>query len=81
MADASWTRAEVVVCPDCGLELGRRTLAQNLIVTFDPQSLRQQCIQMKDGGSPDVQCPRFDEVKLAADQSDRVHPADEPPQA
>jgi hypothetical protein len=74
MADTSWTKAQTVVCPDCGYEFGYRTAAQSLNMTFDPKSLRSQCIRMKDQSGSDLQCPRFDEVKAAADRSERVHP-------
>ena len=79
MAEVNWTQAGTIVCPDCGYVFGTRTAAQSIKLTFDPKSLRSQCIRMSGENSSDLHCPRFDEVKLAADQSERVHPVDQPP--
>ncbi len=80
MAELDWTQGETVACPDCGYEFGRRTAARTLILTFDPKSLRSHCIRMKDQHQSDLRCPRFEEVTAAADESERVHPENGPPQ-
>ena len=76
-----WTDAETVICPDCGYEFGFRTAAGSLNLTFSPKSLRETCTRMADQKSPEIRCPRFEEAKFAADQSERSNPvgnADEP---
>jgi hypothetical protein len=81
MAEVDWTQAETIVCPDCGYVFGTRTAAQSIKLTFDPKGLRSQCVRMIDPSSSDLRCPRFDEVKLASDQSERVHPVDPSPRS
>ncbi len=76
MAEPGWTKGERVVCPDCGYDFGRRTAARTLILTYDPKSLRSQCVRMAGRNEADLQCPRFEEVTAAADTSERVHPDD-----
>jgi hypothetical protein len=71
-----WTKAETIICPDCGYAFGFRTAAGSLNLTFDPKSLRAQCMRLTDRTSPEIRCPRFEEAKFESDQSERVHPAD-----
>ncbi len=80
MTGPEWTKSENVTCPDCGYEFGRRTAAQTLILTYEPKSLRAQCIRMTDQNQSDLQCPRFEEVTAVADSSEQVHPDSRPSQ-
>jgi hypothetical protein len=73
-----WTKHQNVVCPDCGYDFGRRTDAQTLILTYQPKSLRAQCIRMREQNRSDLQCPRLDEVTAAADRSEQADPGSEP---
>jgi uncharacterized Zn-finger protein len=80
MTGPEWTKGKNVTCPDCGYEFGRRTAAQTLILTYEPKSLRAQCIRMTEKNQSDLQCPRFEEVTAVADSSERVHPGNKPSQ-
>ena len=40
-----WTKAETIICPDCGYAFGFRTAAGSLNLTFDPKaSARNACV-------------------------------------
>ncbi len=79
MTESEWMKGENVTCPDCD-EFGRRTAAQTLILTYEPKSLRAQCIRMTEENQSDLKCPRFEEVTAVADNSERVHPDSRPSQ-
>ena len=72
MSESHWTKTERLICPDCGYEFGTRTVAGSVNLTLDPGRLRAQCRRVTDPNSPDIHCPRFDEVKAEADRSERT---------
>jgi primosomal protein N' len=67
-----WTKAESLICPDCGYTFGTRTAAGSLTLAFDLDSLREQCRRSEQMHSAEIHCPRFEEAKAAADRSERT---------
>jgi ribosome-binding protein aMBF1 (putative translation factor) len=66
-----WTRAEMLVCPDCGHKFGERTTAGSINPT--PSSREPEECRHKGGAGPgERRCPRVSEIIEAADRSERT---------
>jgi len=70
----NWTRAERIVCPDCGFEFGFRTAAGSLNLSYNPEDLQRRCTRVAGPNLTYLACLRFEELKSEADQSERTSP-------